>query len=217
MSYPINLDVEGKVCIVIGGGHVAYRKVNGLINAKAKIILIAPNICDELKQLINDNKIEWRQDTYSNGCLPEGLLLIAATNDVKVNEMAAVEATNKHMLVNIVNKIDDNVYNNNFTIPSIIRRGKLTLTISTEGNSPALSKMIRLYLENQINDNFAKWLERLLKIRDEVKIKIKDANERESFWRNVMSNREITLVQNGELDKAEVNIRNALDCYRNKS
>ena len=64
MSYPINFDVEGKTCIVIGGGHVAYRKVIGLLNAKAHVILIAPDICNELSELIEGSRIEWKQQNY---------------------------------------------------------------------------------------------------------------------------------------------------------
>ena len=213
MSYPINFDVEGKTCIVIGGGHVAYRKVIGLLNANANVILIAPDICDELNSLVKVGQIEWKRQNYLYGCLPSGLILIAATDNEEVNSLAAEEAKSKHMLVNVVNKTECN----DFNVPSVIRRGKLMITISTDGISPALSKMIRIHLEKQINENFVQWLERLADIRDEVKHIIKDVNKRELFWRNVMSSENFYLIQNGELDKAEVNIRNALDSYRHKS
>ncbi len=212
MSYPINLNVEDKICVVLGGGHVAFRKICGLIEANARIILIAPEICSDIKNLVDINQVEWRQQNYSSGCIPNGFIFIAATNDEEVNKLAAMEAAKKNMLVNqVTNK------SANFTIPSVIRQGNLTLTISTEGLSPALSKYIRLYLENQFNENFAIWLERLSKIRDEVKNKIKTVQEREQFWRNVMSDENFLLVQSGELDKAEVNICNALNSYRSKS
>ena len=210
MSYPINLDIEGKICIVLGGGQVANRKIKGLLNAGGKVIVIAPDICETIQQLVDSKKIEWQQQKYSNGCLPEGLILIAATNDPKINRLAAAEASSKHMLVNIVNVKGVG----SFTVPSVIRRDNLMLTISTEGLSPALSKCIRQYLETQFNDNFARWLERLSKIRDEVKILISDAGIREKFWHDVMSSENFSLAQNGEIDKAEVNIRNALNSYR---
>ena len=215
MSYPINLDIDGKICIVLGGGHVAFRKVKGLLNAGGKVILIAPEICEDIKKLVEDNRIEWKCQSYSSNCLPNGLILIAATDNPKINQLAALEASSKNMLVNIVNKNKLNI--TQFTLPSVIHKKNLTLTISTEGLSPALSKSIRQHLETQFNDNFAQWLERLSKIRDEVKHIIKDANTREEFWRNVMSNENFSLAQNGELDKAEVNIRNVLKSYRCKS
>ena len=215
LSYPVNLDIEDKICVVLGGGHVALRKINGLLAANGKVVVIAPEICEGIKKLADDNKIEWRCQKYSSGCLPHGLIFIAATNDKKINELAAIEAEQNHMLINVVNT---NIkQHNTFTVPSVIRRNNLMLTISTEGLSPALSKSIREYLETQFNDNFARWLSMLSKIRDEVKITIEDVNIREEFWRNVMSNENFSLVKNGELNKAEVNIKNALDRYRCQS
>lgn len=217
MSYPINLDIEGKICIVLGGGHVALRKIKGLLYAKAEVIVIAPEVCEEIRRLVEDGYIEWRRQTYSSGCLPSGLIFIAATNDSEINQLAAEEASSKHMLVNIVNSDCKLPPLNTFNVPSIIRKNNLMLTISTEGLSPALSRCIRQHLETQFNDDFARWLERLSAIRAEVKILISDAEIREKFWREVMSSENFSLAQNGEIDKAEVNIRNALDSYRSKS
>ena len=216
LRYPINLDIEGKVCVVLGGGHVALRKVKDLLNAGGKVTVIAPDICDDLRLLAETEQIEWREQCYTKSCLPAGLILIAATDNPQVNELAAIEAAEKHMLINIVNFSSCIPNSSLFTVPSVIRRGDLTLAISTEGASPALSKCIRKYLEAQFNDNFARWLERLSDIRDEVKYVIKDAETREKFWRDVMSNENFSLAQNGELNEAEVNIRNALDSYRDK-
>ena len=216
LSYPINLDIEDKICIVLGGGHVAFRKITGLLNAGGKVIVIAPEICEEIKRLVENEQIEWRQQKYSSGCLPDGLILIAATNDSEVNQLAMTEASSKNMLVNLVNVKVQTSNAKIFTVPSVTRRNNLMLTISTEGLSPALSKCIRQHLETQFNDNFARWLERLSEIRDEVKSLIEDAGTREKFWRDVMNDENFSLAQRGELDKAEVNIRNALDSYRSK-
>ena len=216
LSYPINLDIEGKICIVLGGGHVAFRKINGLLNAGGKVVVIAPEVCEEIKRLVENEQIEWHQQKYSSGCLPDGLILIAATNDPEVNRLAMAEASARNMLVNLVN-IEAQIPNaKTFTVPSVIRKNNLMLTISTDGLSPALSKCIRQHLEIQFNDNFARWLERLSAIREEVKFLIDDAGTREKFWRDVMNDENFSLAQRGELDKAEVNIRNALDSYRGK-
>ena len=219
MTYPINLDISDKICVVLGGGKVAFRKVNGLLKAGGKVILIAPEICDELKNLVNDQKITWRCENYSVGCLPNGLIFIAATNDPKINELAMIEASEKNFLINNVNSNYPLPINNYklFTVPAIVRRENLMLTISTDGLSPALSKLIREQLEEIFNENFAEFLKFLSDIRDEVKNKIADVNEREQFWRNIMSNENFSLVQQGEINKAEVNIQNALNSYRSKS
>ena len=220
MYYPINLEVEGQVCVVLGGGHVALRKIVGLLSAGARVIVIAPEACCEIQKLSDLGKVEWRQIKYSAGCLPNATLAIIATNDKEANAAAEEEAAEKNILVNVVDDVDKisaNYSLKRFNVPSVIRLDRLMLTISTDGLSPALSKCIRKHLEAQFNENFAKWLEQLSKIRDEVKGKIKNANDREEFWRNVMSNENFSLAQNGEFEKTEVNIRNALSSYRNKS
>lgn len=215
LSYPINLDIGGKICVVLGGGHVALRKIIGLLNAGGKVIVISSDFCEEIKHLAESEEIKLITKNYSSGCIPKGFIFIAASSDSAVNESAALEAAAKHMLVNVVNK--NNLDINQFNVPSVIRRGNLTIAISTEGLSPALSKCIRQHLEEQFNDNIVKWLKQLSKIREEIKYIIKDSSTREEFWRNVMSNENFSLAQSGELDKAEVNVRNVLESYRCKS
>ena len=162
MSYPINLDIENKTCVVIGGGNIAFRKVSGLLNAGANVIVIAPNICDELEKLVLNKVIKYLPQKYIAGCLPSALILIAATDDPKVNEQAALEGAQKNMLVNIITKNDLNL-NTKFTVPSVIRKDNLMLTISTNGNSPALSKRLRLYLEARWDNIFEEFLTKFKK------------------------------------------------------
>ena len=155
MRYPINLDVEGKICAVVGGGRVALRKIRGLLEAGAEVFVIAPELCDELRAIVDEDfippaqkKIIWLRQNYEYGCLPRGALMIAATNDPSVNRAAAQEALEKNMLVNVV---DGSALPNNvlrFENPSTIRRGALLITVSTGGTSPALSKFVRRQLEN---------------------------------------------------------------------
>ena len=152
MSYPINLDIKNKICVVLGGGHVALRKINGLLAAGGKVINISHDFCDEIKKLAADNNVTLIHEEYSVGCLPNGLIFIAATSDSEINKLAAIEASGKHMLVNIVNKNDLDI--NQFTVPSVIRRGDLMITISTNGKAPSLSKNIRQHLEKQFNKDF---------------------------------------------------------------
>ena len=159
VSYPINLDIEGKVCVVLGGGKVALRKINGLLNAGGRVMVIAPEICPELKKFVEENQIDWRRQNYEAGCIPSGLIFIAATNDKEVNKLAAVEASNKNMLVNVVNKNSLDI--NQFAVPSVIRRDGIMLTISTNGTSPSITKSIREYLEARFEEIFSDFIKRL--------------------------------------------------------
>ena len=209
LSYPINLELEGQECIVLGGGTIAHRKVRGLLDAGAHVTVIAPEICEQLRR---ETSVHWLNRRYAFGCLPRGVLFIAATDDAEVNRLAALEAANKHMLVNIVNDPDpiDNVVR--FENPSTLRSGKLLLAISTGGTSPALSRLIRQRLENVFNDDFARRLDTISNLRDEVKNSLDDPKARVEFWRNVL--REHFFDQNIDSKKLEVLIRNALACHR---
>lgn len=148
MSYPINLNIEGKLCIVLGGGKVAYRKVTSLLNANAKVQIISENFCEEIKSL--SNEVELIQQSYIEGCLPNGFIFIAATNDKEINFKAAVEASNKNMLVNVVNKNDLDI--RQFEVPSVIRTKDFMLTISSYGHSPSLSKQLRIEFEKYLEE-----------------------------------------------------------------
>lgn len=213
MSYPINLDVEGKICVVVGGGRVAHRKVLGLIEAKAKVVLIAPVLCDELRALVEPQKIIWLEQNYEYGCLPRGVLMIAATNRPSVNRLAAREAIEKKMLVNVVD--GSSTHGVNFENPATIRRGKFLLTISTGGASPALSKFMRIGLERIFDEDFGRRLEVIESLRSTVKEIIKDPEVRIEFWRQVMNEKIFSPMGNSE--ELEANIRDALDSYRAQS
>lgn len=167
LSYPINLDVEDKICVVVGGGRVAHRKICGLLEAKARVYVIAPELCDELHALLDDRSITWHERSYEAGCLPRGVLMIAATDDPIVNRLAATEAIDKGMLINVVDRSFDGGLR--FENPSTIRRGKFMLTISTGGASPALSKLIRQTLENIFDDDFGQRLDEIESMRSTVK------------------------------------------------
>lgn len=213
MSYPINLDVEGKICVVVGGGRVAHRKVLGLLEAKAKIVLIAPELCDELKALIEPQEIIWLEQNYEYGCIPRGVLMIAATNRPSVNRLAAREAIEKKMPVNIVD--GSSTHGLNFENPATIRRGKFLLTISTSGASPALSKFMRIEFDKIFDEDFGRRLDVIESLRATVKEIIKDPEVRIEFWRQVMNEKIFSPMGNSE--ELEANIRNALDSYRAQS
>lgn len=139
--YPIFLDIEGKKCVVIGGGNVAKRKIKGLLRAKANVVVISPDLDNELK-----NRVLWIGREYKDGDLEDAFIAIAATNNKEVNQMVYNEAEMKGILVNIV----DNPDLCRFIVPSIIKRDDFTIAISSGGKDPSLSKKIRLTLEERL-------------------------------------------------------------------
>ena len=216
LSYPINIDVKGRLCVVIGGGETALRKIQGLLEAGAVIYLIATEVCDTLQRLIDEHKVFWAQTEYKHGCIPQGVLCVVATDDWRINKWAAKEADRKDMLVNVVTGSSmGEKYRWGFDNPSTIRRGDLLLTISTGGKSPALSKCIRQYLEQTFDEEFDRRLDVIESMRSTVKRIIDDPNERVKFWRDIMN--EKIFSPTVEPEDLEVTIRNALDSYRAQS
>ena len=159
--YPINLDIDGKACVVIGGGEVALRKIRGLLAAGARVKVIAPEVCAEVEELAQRGEITLTRENFSEDMLGDELILIAATDNPEVNRRAAQA---KNILVNVVEGAGGN-----FNVPSTIRRGELLLTISTGANSPAFSKFIRQMLEAELDENFGAGLEIISRWRRELK------------------------------------------------
>lgn len=213
MQYPMNVNLEGRRCIVLGGGAVALRKILTLLEAKAEVLLISPDAGEKLKSLALTGKIVWQKQCFHAGELPKGFLFICATNDEKVNRQAVKEAKEMGMLVNAPAQPELS----DFTVPASLRRGRLLLTVSTEQLSPACAKWIRESLEREFPDSFADWLEFLADLRDDMKRQLPHSRERERFWREVLDEDILALVKQGELKQAEVKIRNAVGRYRTES
>ena len=208
LFYPMNLDLTGRRCIVVGGGKVAERKVLGLLQAAGKVTLIAPKLTERLLELAHAGLVDWYELRYMKGMLKDmkPLLVFCATDNRDVNEQAAEEAREEGALVNDVTEPEQT----DFTVPSSFRRGDLLVTLSTEGASPAFSRALRRELEQEFPESFGLWLERLKEMRAEMKEKLSGSGERQDFWRQALSPRVLDLVRSGKLEQAEAEIRNAI-------
>lgn len=162
--YPVNLILKDIPCLVVGGGTLAERKVNSLLNADAKVTLISPAITDKLKALKKDNLIIHHERNYRNGDLEGFFLVIAATDSASVNEEIYIEATERKMLINCV----DIPEKCNFYLPSVVQRGDLQITISSSGKVPYFTKKLREFLEKKFDEEFINELEHLHKLRKKI-------------------------------------------------
>lgn len=169
-TYPVQLLLAGKPCVVVGGGEVALRKVRSLLVAESQIKVISPVLCPELEQFNAENKIEAVNKTFSPSDLSGAFLVIAATDDSQVNRAVFAAASSQGILVNVV----DIPELCNFYVPSVVRRGDLTITISTGGASPALAKKIRQSLERVFGEEYKAYLEIVAHCRELAKEKYPD-------------------------------------------
>ncbi|MDO8461665.1 MAG: bifunctional precorrin-2 dehydrogenase/sirohydrochlorin ferrochelatase, partial [Deltaproteobacteria bacterium] len=157
-------DLQGKQAVVIGAGEVAARKVKGLIEAGAVVKLVSPEIHPELQNLQGKN-LSIVQREYRTGDLEGAFLAVASTDDPLVNRKVREEASQKKIILNVIDKPDLC----DFTFSSRVQQGEFLLTISTGGASPALAKKVREELENQFGPEYGTLTAILFALRVPIK------------------------------------------------
>jgi siroheme synthase-like protein len=163
--YPIFVNIEGKRCVVIGGGMVALRKVKMLLNCGASVTVISPKSHPDIAKLSKERAIHLIQRDYEVGDLQGATIAIAATNVEEINRRVAHEAKKNGIFMNVA----DDLRSSDFIIPSSFRRGNLTVAVSTAGMSPAFAKKIRTKLEKSIGEEYASLLSLISEVRSTLK------------------------------------------------
>jgi precorrin-2 dehydrogenase/sirohydrochlorin ferrochelatase len=163
--YPIYLNVENRRCVVVGGGDVAERKVQRLLECDARVVVIGRTLTPTLEVMIKDSLIDWIEGDYDEAHLQDAFLVIGATDKEAVNARISEDARKKGIMVNIV----DDPEKCDFILPSLFQRGDLTVAISTGGKSPALAKKMREELEGIYGPEYLGLLNLLGEIREKIK------------------------------------------------
>jgi precorrin-2 dehydrogenase/sirohydrochlorin ferrochelatase len=177
--FPIFMDISEKPVLVVGGGEVASRKVEALVKANAKVIIVSPTISTTLKSLIECQKCEWIHEKYNKNQLSTDLVQVwATTDDSDLNHKIYHDAHELNLLVNVV---DDQPYCD-FITPSMINRGRIQLAISSGGSSPVLIRNVRQALEAVLPQNLALLADFAASKRDDIKQRISSVDLRRRFW-----------------------------------
>ena len=150
--------------MVIGGGRVGERKVQGLLSHGALVTVISPDLSEPLSALQRAGTIGWLPRLYQEGDLAEAFLVIAATDDPAVQERIHAEAEERNLLLNVA----DVPKWCNFILPATARRGDLSISVSTAGKSPALASALRQALEVQFGPEYGVLVNILGTLRDTV-------------------------------------------------
>jgi siroheme synthase-like protein len=161
--YPIFMKLAGRLCLVVGGGSVAYRKAESLLMCGAKLRIVAPGISDEILALFK-NKNEIIERKYKSSDLDGCMLAIAATDFPLVNAQVAKDCRERGILVNSVDDPD----NCDFYVPAVVRNGDIQIAISSGGASPAFSGWIRREIENLLTDRLAVGMEIIAAVRKKM-------------------------------------------------
>ncbi len=175
ISLPVNLRISGKKCLMAGGGRVAERKAGAVLAAGPEICLVAPEITPLLSRLVKEGKIRHHPRVYEKGDLKGVFLVIAATDNPKLNQGIAMDAAKQGILVNVANPSRFST----FTLPVCLRRGDLSIAIATEGKNPLLADRIKQELKITVVPEYEKLLDLLAKPRLIILSRVKEEKRKE--------------------------------------
>ena len=205
--FPISLKLQQQPCLIVGGGHIAYRKAVLLHKAGAVIHVIAPDIDANLLQLVEESQGQYIQALYPAQIqLNDYRLVIAATDDYAVNTQVFEDCEALKILVNSV----DDPPHCRFMVPAIVDRSPLVISVASNGTSPVLSRQIRTQLETSIPHGMGKLAEFSGKWRAAVKAKISNPDERRVFWEDLYASPLKEQVFHDNLTEADRLIEQAL-------
>ncbi|MCM3270904.1 precorrin-2 dehydrogenase/sirohydrochlorin ferrochelatase family protein [Paenibacillus elgii] len=200
--YPAMLDLEGRPCAVIGGGRVAERKARALLEAGAHVTVVSPVFTPQLEAWAASGAVRALRERYAPGlpALAEARLVFAATDDASVNAQVCAEA---EALGKFVNAADDGA-GGGFLVPAAVRRGRLTLAVSTAGASPGLAAALRRRLEEAFGEEYAPYVELLHELRGIVQQAVPETGQRQELFRGMLEWELLSLLRSGRVDPAEL-------------
>jgi precorrin-2 dehydrogenase/sirohydrochlorin ferrochelatase len=202
--YPAFIDLKHKKAVVIGGGRVAERKVRMLVKANASVKVISPVITANIRKLKERGAISHIKRNYRRGDLKNAFIVIAGTSSAEVNARVARDAA---YLVNVV----DVPSRGNYIVPSVVNRGPLSIAISSQGASPAVSKAIRKELEKMYGPEFRNYLRFLALVRELAAEKISHKNSRERFLQSLASEKVFDMLRDNGFRVTSKNILASLE------
>lgn len=199
--YPVLLKLDGKRCVVVGGGHETTERVRALMEAGADVTLIAA----EGEAL--PAGVSWVRRDYAPGDLEGAFLVVACPADRSVNERIFAEAEARGIPVNCV---DDTVHCS-FIFPAVYRQGALVVAVSSSGKSPAVASQIRDRIAGEYGPEYGELLELLGALRAEVIRRVPDFEKRRELWRRMAASDAVAMLKQGRRGEAEAALRALLE------
>jgi len=162
--YPVNLDISGRLCLVVGGGRVAARKISALLLSGAVVRVVSPEVCSKVRRLSEEGRVELIERAFQDDDLTGVFLVFAATNKPAVQQRIAEQARRCDVLLNSA----EHPGLSSFLVPARVRRGDLLLAVSTGGASPALSALLKRKLALQFGPEYALLVQLMAAVRKMV-------------------------------------------------
>lgn len=210
MDYlPLFHNLQGRKCLIVGGGDIALRKVRPLLEAGARVVVVAPDVCPAVADLADKGEIRLLRKSFHPDDLNGVVLAIAATDNPEVNAQVSRWARERSLPVNVV----DNPALCSVIFPAIVDRSPVQVAISTGGSGPVLARLLRGKLETLLPANLGRLARLAERFRTQVKEHIAAPTERRAFWERVFDGPVAELVYNDRDGDAEQALRQMLANY----
>ncbi|MDI3256536.1 MAG: bifunctional precorrin-2 dehydrogenase/sirohydrochlorin ferrochelatase [Kyrpidia sp.] len=197
-EYPLFLNLQGVAVLVVGGGRVGARKVEGLLGAGADVTVVSPEVVPELERRVREGACRWEARRYRAGEARNYRLVFAASGDPSVNERVAAEARAAGSWVNVADRPELG----NVAVPSSFRRGRLTVAVSTAGGSPWLARAFRLLLEQVVDPAYGPFVEQMVEARRRLRSAGIPAGERRQAFADIWGSAALERWRQGDAEGA---------------
>jgi precorrin-2 dehydrogenase len=204
--YPVNLDISGALCLIIGGGGVASRKVDSLLPCDAEIRVISPEVCARIASLAKAGVLEWQQRDYNRGDLDGAKLVFAATDNPEIQEQIVTEAGAAEVLVNVIDMPEACT----FQVPASFRQGGLLLTVATGGGSPALAARIRRDLEASYGPEYGQLVALMTALRKEIVGSSDSSADHKRIFEKLLDSDILECIRQQQWDDLSILLQNIL-------
>ncbi|HEY8567996.1 siroheme synthase CysG [Microbulbifer sp.] len=208
---PLAFDLKNRPCLIVGGGSIATRKARLLNKAEARLLVVAPDITDELRQLVLASGGEYIVGRYRSDLLEHVEMVVAATADSEVNAQVSVDAQERRLPVNVV----DSPELCTFTFPSIVERGPVAIGISSGGSAPVLTRMLRSQIETLLSPGLGLIADLAGRLRGAVKAALPET-QRKDFWHWVFNGPVVGQIERGHKAEAEQAVLEELRRWQDK-
>lgn len=207
---PLFANISGQTCLVVGGGSIAARKAALLARAGAVVRMVAPEICDAAKEVVENSGGELRLKTFADADLDGVVLVVAATDEQHINAHVSDAARRMQLMVNVV----DQPELCSFIFPSIVDRSPVVIAVSSGGSSPVLARLLRARLETLIPAGYGRLANLVGGFREQAKQVFPDVNKRRGFWERILVGPIAEMVFAGKETTAEKALQAAFDEVR---
>ncbi|MBU0945338.1 MAG: bifunctional precorrin-2 dehydrogenase/sirohydrochlorin ferrochelatase [Proteobacteria bacterium] len=211
--YPVNLVIKDQLCLVIGGGSVATRKVTSLLACGAAVRVISPQAKKRICELAESGVLEWQQRKYRHGDLQGARLVFAATDSHDIQDLIIAEANAAGILVNVVTRPEACT----FQVPAALRQGELLITVSTGGGSPALATRIKQELQPVYGPEYGRLVALMSELRRQVVPSSGLQTEHKRIFERVLEADTFTHIRKQEWGELEALLRTILPSTLNIS